>query len=112
MPIEDPNKPPSHLPALGAAVEVMMLGGKPAPKERYARGHVRSYRYDAVFGCWRVDVELSEPAGAFYGHKVLATSTFAWMIHVIGATDPAFSEMYPEEIEALYHNRLAHYLTS
>jgi len=90
----------------------MMIGGRPAPKNRYATGHVRSYSYDNVFGCWRVDVDFDEGVGGFYGHKIRSTSVFAWMLHVVGDDGPAFSEMAPGEIDSLYHSRRAHYMST
>lgn len=98
-------EPTSQLPAIGARVETIEVGGKPSPACRYGVGTVTGSSWDCVFGVWRVEVTFDGCTGGWQGFPVYGTSTFVWMVHVIGSDERSFSDMTPGEIEALYQAR-------
>lgn len=97
--------PTRPLPGIGARVEAMALGGKPPPACRYGVGVVRALEWDSYFREWRIDVTYDRRTGGWYGYPILGTSAFWWQVHVIGSGETPFSEMTPDEIEALYQVR-------
>ena len=94
-----------ELPLLGARVETIEIGGRPSPECRYGVGTVTSLSWDRTFQSWRVHVEFDRCTGGWQGYPIYATSTFSWMVHVIGGDERPFSDMSPAEIEALYRTR-------
>jgi hypothetical protein len=97
--------PKRPLPPVGARVETMEVGGKPPPACRYGVGVIRTLEWDWIFRTWRVDVKFDQPTGGWCGYPILGTQTFPWDIHLIGSGDRPFSEMTPDEIEALHEVR-------
>ena len=97
--------PTRILPEIGARVEAMELGGKPPPACRYGVGDVRALEWDSFFREWRVEVKYDQRTGGWYGYPILGTSAFCWQVHVIGSGETPFSDMTPDEIDALYQVR-------
>jgi len=97
--------PTRPLPGIGARVEAMALGGKPPPACCYGVGVVRALEWDSYFREWRVEVKYDQRTGGWYGYPILGTSAFCWQVHVIGSGETPFSDMTPDEIEALYQVR-------
>ncbi len=94
---------------LGARVQTMEFGGRPSPQCRYGEGTVTSLSWSRAEQVWRVNVEFDKSTGGWQGFPVYSTSTFPWMVCVVGGGGRAFSEMSPEAIERLYHRRRARY---
>lgn len=97
--------PKRPLPPVGARVETMEVGGKPPPGCRYGVGVIRALEWDWIFRTWRVNVKFDQRTGGWCGYPILGTHTFAWDVYVIGSGETPFSEMTPDEIEALYEVR-------
>jgi len=93
------------LPDIRTRVQTIELGGKPGPTCRYGVGTVTKLTWDRTVNSWRVHVEFDHATGGMYGYPIYATSTFAWMVHVIGSDEQPFSEMTPLEIGRLYEER-------
>jgi hypothetical protein len=97
--------PKRPLPSVGARVETMEVGGKPPPACRYGVGVVRTLEWDWMFRSWRVGVKFDQRTGGWCGYPILGSHTFPWNVHFIGSGDRPFSEMTPDEIEALHEVR-------
>jgi hypothetical protein len=97
--------PREPLPPIGTKVEEIMTGGKPPPPSLYAVGVVESFEWDSSFRTWRVHVVFDSYAGKFYGNPIKGSSTFPWLLHVIGSEERPLSTMTPAEIEDLYQER-------
>jgi hypothetical protein len=97
--------PKRPLPPVGARVETIEVGGKPPPACRYGVGVVRALEWDWIFRTWRVNVKFDQRTGGWCGYPILGTHTFAWGVHLIGSGERPFSEMTPDEIEALHEVR-------
>jgi hypothetical protein len=94
-----------QLAALGARVEVMLVGGKPPPPSRYHTGSVNGHDWDSVFRTWRAHVALDQPAGTYYGQPVKGIAAFPNTVQLPGGAERPFSSMTPTEIEALHEQR-------
>jgi len=97
--------PKTELPIVGARVETMEVGGKPAPAGRYGVGVVMALEWDSFFRSWRVDVKFDQPTGGWCGYPILGTHTFPFDVHVIGSSDRPFSDMAPDGMQMLLEAR-------
>lgn len=88
-------------PPMGAQGEALISGEKPRPSPRWRVGTLVGYSWDGVFRTWRVEVRFDSVAGSWCGSPIRGVSTWPDWVHVIGASDRAFSEMSSAEVDRL-----------
>lgn len=92
-------------PAIGAGVEALIGCEKPRPSPRWGVGTLVGHSWDCVCRTWRVEVRFDKVVGHWCGSPIRGVSTWPNCVHVIGASDPAFSEMSSAEVDRLIDER-------